>query len=142
MKKNNTSEPFIRPSYLLIGFLLYVLLYSGLTDGIWPTIENFRHTDWKFPAFFDGVVKSILAPLISGCLVGTVLRRTPRMGWLVLSAPVMFIAILGFATDSLTPPWWAEALSRLLAGLVQGGFAWLGWFLRGVPARARNDSII
>jgi hypothetical protein len=135
MKIQSAFCKFEHSLYLLLVFVVYVLLYAGLTDSIWPAIANFRHMDWKIPPFYDGIIKSVVAPLISGCLVGTMLRRPSSKGWIVLAAPVVFIALLGIASDSLNPPWWSESLSRLLGGLVQGVFAWLGWLLCSWPQR-------
>lgn len=114
----------------LIIAVLYLLLYEGLENGLWPMIAHFRHMDWKVPALVDVLVSSLLGPFIVGCLIGGALRRQLTESPLpLLFAPLIMIVLLGFTSDSFYPPWWTEALTRFGGGVLQGAFAWAGWFL-------------
>jgi len=114
----------------LIVIGIYLLLYEGLREGLWPMIANFRHMDWRIPALVDGFMGSVVIPLIVGCLIAGALRqRLSGSPWPVLLAPVIMIVVLGYTSDSFYPPWWNEALARLASGAVQGVFAWAGWFI-------------
>jgi hypothetical protein len=82
------------------------------------------------------VAKTILAPFIAGGLIGVSLRRELSRAWMMLVNPIVYVFLLGIASDSFYPPWWTESLSRLISGLVLGIFAWLGWFLCRLTQRA------
>jgi uncharacterized membrane protein AbrB (regulator of aidB expression) len=124
----------IRPQQRTAGawalvIVVYMLLYMGMTDGLWPTLAHFRHMDWKVPEAMDGIIGSVACPFIAGCIVGGALRRELSSPWPVLIAPLLLIVALGYASDSFYSPWWSEGLARLASGAVQGTFAWVGWFL-------------
>jgi uncharacterized membrane protein AbrB (regulator of aidB expression) len=114
----------------ILVIVVYMLLYTGVEEGLWPVITNFHHMDWKVPGVVDGIVGSVLAPFVAGILIGGTLRQEfSGSPWPVLMAPLVVIAVLGYASSSFYPPWWNEALARLAGGAVQGAFAWCGWFL-------------
>lgn len=108
--------------------LAYVVIYLGLTDGIWSRISDFQHRDWNWPNHLDGFVGSFAAPLIAGYILGWIVRRYSAKPWVIIAAPILMLYAIGYASDSLYPPWWNEALVRALDGILQGVFAWLGWF--------------
>ena len=139
MTRNNAKRLLLDSSHWLLVFVVFVLLYSGLTDSIWPIIIDFRHSGWNVPAACDTVAKMILAPLIAGGLIGISLRRELSSAWMMLVNPIVYVFLLGIASDSFYPPWRAESLSRLFSGLVLGIFAWLGWFLCILTQRAREQ---
>jgi hypothetical protein len=116
---------------------LYLLIYQRLESGLWSMITNFRHMDWRVPALLDTVTGSFLFPFITGCLIAGALRKPfAESPWPVLFAPLIMVVLLGYTSESFYPPWWTEALTRLVSGLVQGTFAWAGWYLwRRITAR-------
>jgi len=112
-----------------VVILVYVLLYNGVTEGLWPMIAHFRHMDWRVPEILDGIIGSAFAPFIAGFLICGTLRRELSSPWPVCIAPLLLILLLGYTSNSFYPPWWREALVRLAGGALQGVFAWVGWFL-------------
>lgn len=129
MNKDSAKSMLLELSHWPLVFVVYVLLYSGMVDSIWPIIIDFRHSGWVVPTAFDTGVKTMLAPFIAGGLIGVSLRKELSSAWMMLVNQVVFSALLGIASDSFYPPWWAESISRISSGLVYGIFAWLGWFL-------------
>ena len=109
---------------------MYFLLFHGVEESLWPMITHFRHMDRRIPEAMDGVVGSVLAPFIVGCLfAGTLRRQLAGSPWPILIAPSAAIVVLGYTSDSLYPPWWTELLARLAGGAVQGPCTWAGWFV-------------
>lgn len=134
-----------RPQQRTVGawalvVVVYVLLYMGLTEGLWPMIAHFRHMDWKFPEAVDGIIGSVLGPFIVGCVIGGALRSELSSPWPVLMAPLLLIVALGYSSDSFYSPWWSECLARLAGGAVQGAFAWVGWFLYMRLSRSKSGA--
>lgn len=129
MTRNSAIRLLLGFSLWLLVFVVFVLLDSGIVDGIWPIITDFRHSGWSPPAAYDTMVRTILAPFIAGGLIGVSLRRELSSAWMMLVNPIVYVVLLGVASDSFYPPWWNESFSRVFGGLVLGIFAWLGWFL-------------
>ena len=109
---------------------MYMILYRGIEEGLWPMIAHFRHIDRRIPEVMDGVVGSVLGPFIVGCLfVGTLRRQLADSPWPILIAPSAVVAVLGYTSDSFYPPWRTELLTRLAGGAIQGACMWAGWFV-------------
>jgi hypothetical protein len=50
---------------------LYLLLYQGMVNGLWPMITDFRHADWNLPGLVD---------TITGVISQSIPRRLPDCG--------------------------------------------------------------
>lgn len=107
---------------------MYILLYAGANDVLWPLIGHFHHVDWQMPALLDGAVSSVLLPCLIAYLLTATLRERPSP-WPFLIAPVVLMAGMKYARDAFYPPYRQELLSLLAAGAIQGATAWAGWFL-------------
>jgi hypothetical protein len=107
---------------------MYMLLYSGANDVLWPLLGHFHHVDWHVPALVDGAISSVLLPSLIAFLLTATLRVHPSP-WPFLIAPVLLMAAMKYAGDAFYPPYRSEFLSLLVAGAIQGASAWSGWFL-------------
>lgn len=142
MTKYRVGHLLLESSHWLLVFVVYVLLYSGMVDSVWPIIKDFRHSGWSVPAAVDTVAKTILAPLFAGGLIALSLRKNLSNAWMMFTNPIIYFVLLGIASDSFYPPWWVESLSRLMGGMVVGVFTWLGWFLCMRAQRQFKASVI
>lgn len=108
--------------------VMYILLYTGANEGLWPLVAHFRHHDGHVPNLVDIGISSVLFPLLIGYLLAATLRWRPS-AWCFLLAPALLMVAAKYMSDALYPPFWSEFLSLLAAGAIQGVSAWTGWFL-------------
>lgn len=107
---------------------MYILLYAGANNVLWPLIGHFHHVDWQVPALLDGAVSSVLLPFLIAYLLTATLRER-QSPWPFLIAPLLLMAGAKYAEDAFYPPYRSEILSLLVAGATQGVAALAGWFL-------------
>lgn len=129
-----------------LTIFMYMLLYTGAEEALWPMIAHFRHMDWHPPAWLDIVMSSFLFPLlVAFLLAGTLRQRSPgSFPWPLLFAPLVLMAMTKYMADAFYPPFWTEFSSLLIASGAQGISACLGWFLHDslVGRRPRtNDEL-
>jgi hypothetical protein len=117
--------------------MMYVLLYLGANDGLWPLFAHFHHHDWQIPALVNGAISSVILPLLVAYLLAAIQRRGGLVSfpWVLIFAPSALLLFAKYAADALYPPFWTEASSLLLVGGIQGVSAVAGWFLYRMVAR-------
>jgi len=118
-------------SQWILTIFVYVLLYTGANEALWPLLAHFHHNDWHMPGIVDGAISSVLFPLFLAYLLAATSRRQllGSSPWPFLIAPVILMAATKYVADAFYPPLWKEFLSLLVGGTVQGLCAWAGWFL-------------
>jgi hypothetical protein len=111
-----------------LATVMYILLYAGAEEGIWPLVSHFHHHDSQMPNILERVVGAFLLPLVIAFLFAATsrLRLSP---WPFLFAPFLLIVLNKYLADAFYPPFWTEFSSLLMAGGIQGASAWTGWFL-------------
>jgi hypothetical protein len=127
----------------VLVIVIYILLYAGADQGVWPLIANFRHHDWQMPKWLDMGVSSLLLPMVIACLIACTLRRDlqEHFPWPLLLAPFVLMTLTKYMGDAFYTPYSTEFLTLLAAGIAQATSVWVGWFLWHQLTRERVGDI-
>jgi hypothetical protein len=111
-----------------VSGVMYILLYEGANDGIWPIVGHFHHSDMHLPQVADGVISSLVLPFAAGYLLAST-SRLKVSPWALLITPTLFLLFAKYMADAFFPPMSSEITSDLLVGTIQGVCAAGGWLL-------------
>ena len=114
---------------MLIG--LYILLYVGAEQGLWPLVAHFHHRDAGIPLWIDIAVNSLLIPVLIGALLRAAIpeHRAAGFPWGMLLGPLILMGATKYAADAFYPPFLIEVLTMLGASAIQACAIGLGWYV-------------
>jgi hypothetical protein len=115
----------------VLVIVIYMLLYIGADQGLWPLLRHFRHHDWQVPNWVDMGVSSGFLPFAIACLLASALRRELQESfpWPLLVAPLALMTLTKYIGDAFYPPYATEFLTLFAASIAQAVSVYAGWFL-------------
>lgn len=120
-----------------LAILMYMLMYTGAEEGLWPMVAHFHHHDWQMPNAIEMIVGAVLLPFTVALLL-TATSRLRLSPWPFLMAPLLLTTLSKYLADAFYPPFWTEVSEDLIVGGIQGTSACAGWFLYDRLSRRVN----
>src|SRR3954470_11385086 len=96
-----------------LAFLLYLLVYVGLDEAVWPLLWHYKHVDALLPRIIGIGIHEAVFPFATGLLLAVALKeKFLRVIWPVAAAPLpslsprLSLRMVGIARSGFKPELW------------------------------------